>query len=230
MSLAPRSWLTTARKSRKPQGVKCRCRSFQVGSGLSLIHTSLMDLNLVRTSNFNWNLMYHMDKNYEITISSRSVIEIFSLSTYWKKIMTCRRPIIRLEILYKYRQLLRSTIVQWVSLPCLLLGEVIEMTDSLIFIAQRAGICYIVQTRKYRAHCDRSIKDGRQNATIVVSLIKFDMISLSLRYFQVPFDWNNMSIYVVKYFSCRHRHDFLMSMTCQHNCMSVTALIFSSHD
>ena len=52
-----------------------------------------------------------------------------------KKIPTCRH-IIRLENTNKYRQLLRSTIVP-VSLPCLLLGEVIKMTDSMIFIAQR---------------------------------------------------------------------------------------------
>ena len=34
------------------------------------------------------------------------------------------------------------------------------------------------------------------------------MISLFLTYFQVPFDWNNMSIYVVKYILCRHRDVF----------------------
>ena len=98
------------------------------------------------------------------------------------------------------------------------------MTDSLIFIAQGKSRD-IIQTRKYSAHCNRSIKDGRQNATIVLSLEKFDMILLFLRYFRVPVDWNNMSICVVKYFLCRHRHDFLMPMTCQHNCMSTTALV-----
>ena len=88
------------------------------------------------------------------------------------------------------------------------------MTDSLIFIAQRKSRD-ILQTRKYSTHCDRSIKDGWKNATIVVSLEKFYMILLFLRYFRVPFDWNNMSIYVVKYFLCRHRRDFLILMTCQ---------------
>ena len=34
------------------------------------------------------------------------------------------------------------------------------------------------------------------------------MISLFLMYFQVPFDWNNMSTYVVKYILCRHRDVF----------------------
>ena len=70
------------------------------------------------------------------------------------------------------------------------------MTDSLIFIAQRKSRD-ILQTRKYSAYCDRSIKDGWQNATIVGSLEKFDMISLFFRYFRVSFDWINMSIYVM---------------------------------
>ena len=78
-----------------------------------------------------------------------------------------------------------------VSLPCLLPGVVIEMTDSLIFIAQRKSRD-ILQTWKYSAHCDRSIKDDQQNATIVISLEKFDLILLFLRYFRVPFDWNNI--------------------------------------
>ena len=97
------------------------------------------------------------------------------------------------------------------------------MTDSLIFIAQRKSRDKL-QTQKYSAHCDRSTKNGRQNATIVVSLEKFDMILLFLRYFRVPFDWNNTSTYVVKYLLCRHQHDFLMLMTFQHNFMSMTAL------
>ena len=60
------------------------------------------------------------------------------------------------------------------------------MTDSLIFIAHRKnpGIRDILQTRKYSAHCNHIIKDGQQNATIVVSLEKFDMISLFGRYFR----------------------------------------------
>ena len=74
-----------------------------------------------------------------------------------------------------------------VSLPCLFPGEVIEMTDSLIFIAQRKS-GDILQTWNYSANCDRSVKDGQQNATIVVSLEKFGMILLFLRYLQVPFD------------------------------------------
>ena len=90
------------------------------------------------------------------------------------------------------------------------------MTDSLIFIAERKS-WDIRQTQKYSAHCDCSIKDGRQNATIVISLEKFDMILLFLRSFRVPFDWNNMSIYVVKYFyvdigmifSCRWHVDII---------------------
>ena len=54
------------------------------------------------------------------------------------------------------------------------------MTDSLIFIAQRKTRD-ILQIRKYSAHCNHSrpVKDGRQNATIVISLEKFDMISYS---------------------------------------------------
>ena len=80
------------------------------------------------------------------------------------------------------------------------------MTDSLIFIVQRKS-WDILQTQKYSAHFNCSIKDGRQNATLVVSLEKFDIISLFLRYFRVQFDWNNMSIYIVKYFLCRHWHD-----------------------
>ena len=82
----------------------------------------------------------------------------------------------------------------------------------------------IHSTKKARIYYKGSIKDGWQNATIVVSLEKFDMILLFRRYFQVPFDWNNIWIYVVKYFLCRHRHDLLMSMSCRHNCMSMTAL------
>ena len=100
------------------------------------------------------------------------------------------------------------------------------MTDSLIFIAQRKDQ-NILQARKYSAYCNCSIKDGRQNAAIVMSLEKFYIILLFLRYFRVPFDWNIMSVYVVKYFFffCRHRHVFLMSMTCRHKCMSMTALL-----
>ena len=59
---------------------------------------------------------------------------------------------------------------------------------------------------------------------LVASLAKFDMISLRLGYLQVPFDWNNMSLYVMKCLLCGHQHDFLMSTTCQHNCMLMTAL------
>ena len=47
------------------------------------------------------------------------------------------------------------------------------------------------------------------------------MILLFLMYFRVPFDWNNMSIYVVKYIYV----DIGMIFSCQHNCMSMTALI-----
>ena len=146
------------------------------------------------------------------------------------------------------------------SLPCLLQDEVIEMTDSLIFIAQRKS-WDTLQTQKYSAHCDCSIKDGQQNPTIVVSLSLFPDISeyhligitcrymswniftstsgwfsyvddmstqlhfswkvwhdfVVSRYFRVPFDWNNMSIYVVKYiyvyirmiFSCRWHVDII---------------------
>ena len=67
------------------------------------------------------------------------------------------------------------------------------MTDSLIFIAQRKSQD-ILQTRKDSAHCDHTIKDGRQNVTIVVSQENFDIILMFLRYFRVPFDRNNMSI------------------------------------
>ena len=100
------------------------------------------------------------------------------------------------------------------------------MTDLLIFIAQRKGGDNRIHYKplKYSAHFDCSLKDGWQNSTVVVSLEKIDIFLLFLRYFRVPFDWNNMSIYAVNFFLCRHRHVFLMSMTCRHNCMSMTAL------
>ena len=77
------------------------------------------------------------------------------------------------------------------------------MINSLIFIAQRKSRD-ILQTQKYSALCDRSIKDGRQNATIVASLEKFDMIFLFCfsgisEYHLIK---NKMSIYVVKSFLC----------------------------
>ena len=81
------------------------------------------------------------------------------------------------------------------------------MTDSLIFIAQRKSRD-ILQTRKYSAHCDRSIKDARQNTTIVVSLEKFNIVLLFLRYVRVPFDWNNKT--------CRYMsaNIFMSTSTC----------------
>ena len=111
------------------------------------------------------------------------------------------------------------------------------MTDSLIFIAQRKSRD-IIQTWKYSPHCNCGVKDDWQNATLVVSFEKFGMILLFLRYFRVPFDWNSMSMYIVKYFfmsdigmifSCRwhvniiacRRQPYLVlwsaCFACQHN-------------
>ena len=152
-----------------------------------------------------------MQELNSLVIDARAVVKIFfSCQLIGKKILTCRH-IIRLEILVQIPSV-ASKYYRKVSLPCPL-GEMIEMTDSLTFIAQRKSR-ELLQTWKCRAHCDHSIKDGLQNAAIVVSLEKFNMISLFLRYFRVPFDWNKLSVYVVKYFLCRHQHDFLMSMTC----------------
>ena len=116
-----------------------------------------------------------------------------------------------------------------VSLPCLLPDEVIDLTDSL-FIAQRKSRD-ILQSRKYRgrysAHCNCStcMIDGRKNATKVVSLEKFDMILL---FFQSGISMHHLFGITCRYMPwnifCWHRHDFLMSTTCQHNCMSMTAL------
>ena len=83
----------------------------------------------------------------------------------------------------------------------------------------RARIYYL--TRKYSSDCNELLQKwpAKQWSHL---LKKFDIILLFPD--RVPFVWNSMSIYVVIYLSCQHWHGFLMSTTCQHNCMSMTSL------
>ena len=98
------------------------------------------------------------------------------------------------------------------------------MTDSLIFITQRKDRD-IVQTRKYNTHCS-CIKDGWQNATIVISLWNFDSTSLFLGYFRVPFDWNNICMSIYMYVMTFFFFLFMKTMmTYQPNWMLMTALV-----
>ena len=134
--------------------------------------------------------------------------------------MTCWHIV--LEILYKYRLLLCSTIIyRKLTMPTSRWD--VETTDSLIFTAQRKSR-NILQTWKYSTHCNCSLKDGQHNVTIIISLEKFDIILLFLRYLDYHLIGMNMSTHVVKYFLCRHWHGFFMSTTCWHSCMSMTAL------
>ena len=126
------------------------------------------------------------------------------------------RHIILLEILYKNRLLLRSTIIY--SKLIMLTWD--DWHNS--FTAQRASR-NILQTRKYSTHFNCSVKDCRHNVTIAISLEKFDIISLFLRYLEYHLIGINMSTHVAIYFLCWHQHGFFMSTTCWQNCMSTTA-------
>ena len=79
-----------------------------------------------------------------------------------------------------------------------------------------------LQIRKCSAHCNRRWHGTLQLPNLLKS---WDIISLFLKYWEYHLIGKNISTHGVKYFLCRHRHGFLMSMTCQHNYMSKTALI-----
>ena len=102
-----------------------------------------------------------------------------------------------------------------VSPPCLLPGEMIDMIDSLIFFTQRKRED-ILQIWKCSVHCNR-----RWLAECYICRISWKVwhYFVAPQVFRVPFDMMSWNIF------CRHWHGFLMSTTCRHNCMSMTALL-----
>lgn len=79
-----------------------------------------------------------------------------------------------------------------------------EMTDSLIFKAQSAGIYY----KPGSTHTLQTLQKMASKTLHWSSLEKFDISLLFPRNFRVSFLRNNNSMYVDKYISCRHQHGF----------------------
>ena len=98
---------------------------------------------------------------------------------------------IQLETLYRYCLLLRNTVVySKLTMPTSVWDD---WHDWFINIHSTKKEQDKLQTRKYSSHCNSSIKDGRQNVTIVVSLAKFDILLLFLRCLEYHLIWINMS-------------------------------------
>ena len=159
----------------------------------AIIHQSTSLFTLITQHHLNDWKGCRRDLFFHVDISEKLFWHVDDMSTY-------TTTSVRFSVVLSYI----------VNLPCLLPGEVIDTIDSLIFIAQIKGR-NILQTRKYSAHCDCSIKNGQHYVTIAVSLQNFDIILLLLRYLEYRLigitcrymSWNILYANIGMFFSCR---------------------------
>ena len=96
----------------------------------------------------------------------------------------------------------------------------IDMIDSLIFLIQRKSRIYY----KYGSVVCIATAGGMERCNWCISWKVWYYFVVS-QVFRVPFDRNKHVDTCREIFFMSHRHGFLMSTTCRHNCMSMTALL-----